>query len=114
MVTTTTANAKALVFLTSEMVINGDNNIVGRISFEVTGPVGFTTIVPADARSFTGSAIDDSSGLPRVRGTAVVLVTLGDPGVYTFTAKYRTQFTANDSGKVVTFSNRDIVVSVSP
>lgn len=108
------AGAKALVFVTSEMLLDGDDSVVGRMSFEVTGPVGFATVAPVDARSLAGNAKASSSGVPRVRETAVALVTLGAPGVYTFTAKYRVQFSSQDNSKRVTFLSRDIVVSVSP
>ena len=43
-----TPDAKALVMVTAEMGFLGSNKITGRMSFEITGPAGFTTVVGAD------------------------------------------------------------------
>ena len=122
-VTTTSNNAKALVFVTSEILLNGTtvgggdaDAVVGRMSFEATGPVGFTTLSADDVRSLAGSTVEPAgtNTVPRVRQTAVALVPLGPAGTYTFTAKYRVQASTTNVGNTATFSNRDLVVSVSP
>jgi hypothetical protein len=108
-ITTTTANAKALVMLTCEMGTSNDN-LIGRMSFEITGSDGSVIIVPADSRSVAGSLKSSSSN--RIRLSAISLVTLGPAGSYTVKAKYRLQHSTVNGSEILTFSNREIVVTV--
>lgn len=111
--TTLGANARALVMLTSQMSSN-DPDLHGVMGFEVSGPGGF--VLSADnSRSLimaTGEASNPQAPFVRPSGSAVV--TLGAPGVYTFTAKYRVQHSPNDASKTAEFSNREMIVSIFP
>jgi hypothetical protein len=110
-VTSTTANAQALVFVTAEMGFSGSDEITGRMSFNITGPGGVSYFV-ADNDSAVGFNLKASTA-GRGRATAVELITLGAAGTYTFTAVYSASGSSSSSN-IITFSNRDLVVSVSP
>jgi hypothetical protein len=107
--TTTSAGAKAMVFVTAE-IKTSSSALVGRMSFEIIGPDGSVTIVPADSRSLCESLQSGSTNTERA--TAVTLVTLGAPGNYTITAKYRVQQPNVQGNEFVTFSNREVVVTL--
>jgi hypothetical protein len=108
-VTTTSDGAKAMVFLTCEIKTT-ENPLVGRMSFEIVGPGGVVTVVPADSRSVCGSLQSGSTNTLRI--SAVSLVTLGAAGNYTVTAKYRVQRPTVAGNEFVTFSNREVIVTL--
>jgi hypothetical protein len=107
--TSTTSGTRAMVFVTTQMT-TFDQGVFGAMSFEVIGPNGFY-IPPVDGRAYIGIASSSANKGTFGRATAVDIVTLGAPGDYTFTAKYKVVSEHSDN---LIFSSREMTVQLLP
>jgi hypothetical protein len=96
---TVSSSGKALVTLTAyESITGADNSCF--MGFAVSG---VTTVAASDTQSVQ---IYSESGTVQSRGSASYLVTGLNPGINTFTAKYK-----SSAGITCTFANRSIIVT---
>lgn len=108
------ANARAMVFLTTEAFVN-DAFTQAMMGFEVRNSSNNVVWAVDDARALMltpGQAATGPTNSPHLRQTSIAIVTLPTAGVYTFTAKYRVRYQSTNSSKEATFSNREFTVSM--